>query len=86
MFLRDRRVEWGPYELNFQKAYGQVPTIRGILERYNSDSHGALEEFKELFVFSDHDGGTFARFQAKYNLLGSGIGWTKSLLPNSPVS
>ena len=82
-FIKLRTVDWETYEVDFQEAYGQVPGIRAILERYNAGSPGALEEFKKLFVFSDQDAGNFARFQAKYNLLLSGISWTKSLLPDS---
>ena len=82
-FIKQQAVDWESYERDFQEAYGQVPAIRAILKRCNAGSPGALEEFKKLFVFSDQDAGNFARFQAKYNLLVSGIGWTKSLLPDS---
>ena len=76
-------VDWTSYESEFQVTYGKLPPIRDILKRYDLDATSAREEFQQLFVFSDQDAGNFARFQAKYNLLVNGIGWTKSSLPDS---
>ena len=72
-FLRDRNVDWRHYESRYQAAYGEIPPIRDILERHRSGDPGAAEEFHRLFVLGDQDAGNFARFQAKFNLLLSGL-------------
>ena len=72
-FVKDRSVDWTPYELSFREAYGELPAVHEILDRYNLGRPGAENEFRRLFVFQDEDGGNFARFQAKYNMLNCGI-------------
>ena len=60
----------------FQEVYGEVPPIRQILQRRMNGDLELEEEFRKLFVFEDEDGGNFARFQAKYNMLVSGSAWS----------
>ena len=74
-FIKNRAVDWTPYEETFRTAYGEFPAIREILEGYNLGRLGAREEFQSLFVFGDRDAGNFERFQAKYNLLVKGSSW-----------
>ena len=71
-FVSKRDVDWQAYETGFMEAYGERPPIRAVLERHNGGVPRALEEFKQLFVFGNHDAGTFACFQAKYDLFVSG--------------
>ena len=70
-------MDWSSYEAAYNEAYGEAPEIRRILKEYNRGTPGSQEEFRRLFVFGDQDSGNFARFQAKYNLLGSGSRWSR---------
>ncbi|WP_059008791.1 amidohydrolase family protein [Streptomyces specialis] len=63
------RVLWDWYETEMAAAYGAVPPTREVVERYRRGDAGAEADFEKLFVFGDDDAGTFARFQAKANLL-----------------
>ena len=76
-FLSDRDVDWHTYEAGYLEAYGALPPIRSVLERHRSGDLTAIEEFRRLFVFADADGGDFARFQAKYDLLIGGSDFSK---------
>jgi len=70
--LGAREVDWGWYEATFERAYGERPPLRGILERYRAGDPEARAAFRRLFVFGDEDAGSFERFQAKFNLLING--------------
>ncbi len=76
-FLKNREVDWSLYEVAYQEAYGELPPIREILEKYSLGDPNAQEEFQDLFVFSDKDAGNFERFQAKYNLFTTGNNWAR---------
>lgn len=52
-----------------EAAYGTVPPVRQVVERYRRGDAGAAGEFEDLFVFGDEDAGNFGRFQAKGNLM-----------------
>ena len=75
-FLKNRSVDWSAYESVFQEVYGEVPPIRQILDRSRIGDPESEKEFRKLFVFQDEDGGNFARFQAKYNMLAAGSAWS----------
>jgi hypothetical protein len=62
-------VDWGWYEEEYEAAYGTVPPARRIVERYRSGDKSAVGAFRDLCVFGDADAGSFARFQAKANLI-----------------
>ena len=79
-FLINRPVDWSFYESVFRGVYGEDPDICRILERAGRGVPGSEEEFRRLFVFQNEDGGSFERFQAKYNILVSGSG--RSTLAN----
>ncbi|MFD9961055.1 hypothetical protein [Amycolatopsis sp. NPDC058986] len=66
---RAEHVLWDWYETEMAAAYGVVPPARQLVERYRAGDETAADEFGKLFVFGDADAGTFARFQAKANLL-----------------
>ncbi len=70
--LGAREIDWGFYEGMFERAYGERPPLRGILERHRAGDPEAAEAFRRLFVFGDADAGNFDRFQAKFNLLING--------------
>ncbi len=76
-YVSRREVDWWPYEAGYSNAYGEHPPIRNVLERYNRGDARAVEDFRQLFVFGDSDGGDFGRFQAKYDLLITGGKWPK---------
>lgn len=67
-----RRIRWGFYEEHMHAAYGAVPPVREVVERYRNGDPDAEAEFAGLFVFGDSDAGDFDRFQAKFNLLIAG--------------
>ena len=79
-FLINRPVDWSFYESVFRGVYGEDPDICRILEGTGRGVPGSEEEFRRLFVFQNEDGGSFERFQAKYNILVSGSG--RSTLAN----
>lgn len=70
--LGHREVDWRFYESAFERAYGERPRLREILERHRAGDPEARWEFRQLFVFGDADAGNFERFQAKFNLLING--------------
>jgi adenosine deaminase len=71
-WVRDREVDWGYYEHTYEQAFGATPPVREIVSRHRAGDPAAPGEFADLFVFGDADGGSFKRFQAKFNLLISG--------------
>lgn len=70
--LGHREVDWRFYESAFERAYGERPRLREILERHRAGDPEAGRDFRQLFVFGDADAGNFERFQAKFNLLING--------------
>ncbi len=70
--LGAREVDWRFYETMFERAYGERPPVREILERHRAGDPDARDAFRRLFVFGDADAGNFQRFQAKFNLLING--------------
>jgi len=70
--LGSRDVDWRFYETMFERAYGERPPVRDILERHRAGDPEAGDAFRRLFVFGDADAGNFERFQAKFNLLING--------------
>jgi len=73
-FLINRPVDWSSYESVFLRVYKEDTDICRILEEARRGVPGSDEEFRRLFVFRDEDGGSFERFQAKYNMLVAGSG------------
>ncbi|MAE71087.1 MAG: hypothetical protein CME06_11550 [Gemmatimonadetes bacterium] len=63
------RIDWSAYQGSYEAAFGVRPDPEAIVERVRRKEAGAENEFKELFVFGDGDGGRFERFQAKFDLL-----------------
>jgi adenosine deaminase len=70
--LGAREVDWRFYETTFERAYGERPPLRDILEQHRAGDPDAAQAFRRLFVFGDADAGNFERFQAKFNLLING--------------
>ncbi|MGH3429055.1 MAG: hypothetical protein ACRDQZ_16070 [Mycobacteriales bacterium] len=62
-------ILWDWYETEIFAAYGAVPPTRQLVERYRRGDFAVADDFEKLFIFGDPDAGTFARFQAKANLL-----------------
>lgn len=69
---RAANIDWAFYEKTYERAYGDRPPVRAILERHLSGDPDAASAFRDLFVFGDADAGNFQRFQAKFNLLING--------------
>lgn len=61
-------ILWDEYESRIEAAFGVAPPTREIVERHRN-GHDVADEFDELFVFGDPDGGNFDRFSAKFQLL-----------------
>ncbi len=70
------RVEWDWYEAEFEAAYGFVPPTRELVERYRVGDGSVIPAFTDLFVVGDADAGSFARFQAKGNLIWAATDYT----------
>lgn len=70
--LGAREIDWQFYEATFERAYGERPPLRDILEKHRAGDPEASHAFRRLFVFGDPDAGNFQRFQAKFNLLING--------------
>ena len=83
-FLVNRPVDWSFYESVFLSVYGKDSDICRILEEAGRGVPGSEEAFRRLFVLQDEDGGSFERFQAKYNMLVSGSG-RSTLASGSPA-
>jgi adenosine deaminase len=71
-WVHGREVDWGYYEQSYERAYGSRPPVRDIVARHRAGDPAAPDQFADLFVFGDADGGSFERFQAKFSLLISG--------------
>lgn len=69
---RRDNIAWDSYEAAMDAAFGWVPPVRQVVERYRLGATDAAEQFEQLFVFSDDDAGNFDRFQAKAKLLYAG--------------
>ena len=69
---RAAAIDWGFYEKTYERAYGDRPPVRDILERHQAGDPDAASAFRDLFVFGNADAGNFQRFQAKFNLLING--------------
>ncbi|MEQ7007995.1 hypothetical protein ABN028_17620 [Actinopolymorpha sp. B17G11] len=63
------QVRWDWYESGMKAAYGTIPPVRQVVERYRQGDATAAAEFENLYVFGDQDAGNFDRFQAKGNLM-----------------
>ena len=78
-FVKDLPVDWSLYEESYQEVYGERPAVREILQQCRGAKPGTEEAFRRLFILQDEDGGSFLRFQAKYNMLNVGTGWASYL-------
>lgn len=64
-----KRQRWERYEDAMRAAFGAIPPIKEVLERYRRGVADAAEAFHELFVLRAGDAGDFDRFRAKFYLL-----------------
>jgi hypothetical protein len=69
MLARSDRPSWERYEPKYEKVFGRPSPARALLDRFRGGDESAVTEFEELFVFGDGDAGSFARFQAKFDLI-----------------
>ncbi len=69
MLARRERPAWERYEPGFMRAYGRASPARAIVDRHRAGDPSAVEDFEQLFVFGAEDAGSFARFQAKFDLI-----------------
>ena len=61
--------DWEPYETYHEQVYGTRTGVEEIVRRAKAGDPVARREFQELYVFAEQDAGSFARFQAKINIL-----------------
>ncbi len=66
---RGAEIDWEPYREVYQAAFGWRPDPGALVERLRAGDPRAAGELRELLVFGDADGGSFERFQAKFDLL-----------------
>ncbi len=69
MLAHTARPAWERYEPAYERAFGVRPHAREIVERHRRGDPSARAAFESLFVFGDEDAGSFARFQAKFDLI-----------------
>ena len=62
-------VNWQLFSDAYLEAFGDKPDPLALFEHALSDDPDGLRKFKAHFIVSDHDGGDFGRFQAKFNLI-----------------
>ena len=69
-------IAWDRYAQAMEAAYGAVPPVEDLVDRYRRGDRDAAAAFEEMFVFGDADAGDFGRFSAKFQLLtvGSNFG------------
>jgi adenosine deaminase len=62
-------IDWtlstGPYE----EEFGTRPDMVALYDEALSNPTSGVARFKDLFVYTQEDGGDFGRFQAKFNLI-----------------
>ena len=61
-------IDFSEYIQSYREAYGTTPDPIELFQRGLTSPKGA-KEFQDHFVFSAEDGGSFERFQAKFNFL-----------------
>lgn len=83
-YVESRDTDWTFYEQSFERAFGRKAPVRDILERHRDGDPQAARDFRDLFVFSDVDAGSFERFQAKFNLLINGSEFLRMHLRDDP--
>ena len=69
---------WGHYEASYHSAFGVPSPARAIVDAVRRGDVGAEAAFRTIFEFRDADGGRFARFQAKFDLINVAFGLTES--------
>jgi adenosine deaminase len=70
------RLHWDWYESGFEAVYGYVPPTRELVRRFRDGDLSVIPAFIDLYVVSDADAGSFARFGAKGNLNWAGTDYT----------
>jgi len=73
--IEERIVDWSAYRNAYELAYGEPSTIRAILSNWHLGDPEAEAAFRRLYTFRDADGGSFERFQAKFDL----VSWSSAL-------
>lgn len=66
--LARRTPSWERYEPKYERVFGRPSPARALLERHER-GEDVSDAFERLFVFGDDDAGSFARFQAKFDLI-----------------
>ncbi len=69
MLARHPAVAWERYEPGFFRAFGDESPARALVERHRQGDPTVRDAFREVFEFGDADAGSFARFQAKFDLI-----------------
>ncbi len=69
MLARAARPAWERYEGAYERAFGRPSPARSIVARHRSGDPTAKDDFAAVFVVSEDDAGSFARFQAKFDLI-----------------
>ena len=62
-------IDWTLFTESYQNAFGILPDPVVLYQEALSNPHLGIKRFKDLYVYSEKDGGDFGRFQAKFNLI-----------------
>jgi adenosine deaminase len=62
-------IDWTLSTDAYEKAFGARPDMVALYDDALSNPASGVARFKDLFVYTQKDGGDFGRFQAKFNLI-----------------
>jgi adenosine deaminase len=62
-------IDWTLSTDAYEKAFGARPDMVALYDDALSNPASGVARFKDLFVYTQNDGGDFGRFQAKFNLI-----------------
>lgn len=62
-------IDWSLFTNAYEQAYGTRPDPIKLYQEALTNSKEGVENFKKHFIYTQKDGGDFARFQAKFNLI-----------------
>lgn len=62
-------IDWSLFTDAYEKAYGTHPDPIALYKQALENPTQGLKTFENYFIYTQEDGGDFARFQAKFNLI-----------------
>jgi len=62
-------IDWSLFTKAYENAYGTYPDPIALYKQAIDNPKEGLKAFQNHFIYTQEDGGDFARFQAKFNLI-----------------